>query len=160
MCAKAVLRENGTNNGDIPGGVLVKRIEPTSPASELLRERDVLLSIAGRSISTGARGSSKLYWHDVDSGTFHAAFSEVAPCTSGVESASRSHTSPARNAPMTQSSARCCETARPAAGMKTRKEGRSFGSTGAPMASEARVAESAGSHAPLAATGLPRGSAT
>eukprot|EP00439_Symbiodinium_sp_Y106_P075568 s2152_g15.t1 len=50
---EAVLRENGTNNGDIPGGVLVKRIEPTSPASELLRERDVLLSIAGRSISTG-----------------------------------------------------------------------------------------------------------
>ncbi|CAE7397597.1 DEGP9 [Symbiodinium natans] len=49
---EAVLRESGAS-GAIPGGVLVKRIEPTSPASELLRERDVLLSIAGRAISSG-----------------------------------------------------------------------------------------------------------
>ncbi|CAE8639689.1 unnamed protein product, partial [Polarella glacialis] len=35
------------------GGVLVKRIEPTSPASKLLKERDVLLSIGGKPIGFG-----------------------------------------------------------------------------------------------------------
>jgi len=35
------------------GGVLVKRIEPTAPASRLLQERDILLSIGGHAIGGG-----------------------------------------------------------------------------------------------------------
>ncbi|CAE7157123.1 DEGP9 [Symbiodinium pilosum] len=50
---EAVLRQNGAGVAGLAGGVLVKRIEPTSPANELLKEQDVLLSIAGRPISTG-----------------------------------------------------------------------------------------------------------
>jgi len=35
------------------GGVLVKRVEPTTPAAALLRDRDVLLAIGDRSIGSG-----------------------------------------------------------------------------------------------------------
>jgi len=35
------------------GGILVKRVDPTSPASKILKERDVLLSIGGHAIGSG-----------------------------------------------------------------------------------------------------------
>mmetsp|Transcript_105898 Transcript_105898/g.332041 ORF Transcript_105898/g.332041 Transcript_105898/m.332041 type:complete len:455 (+) Transcript_105898:1-1365(+) len=35
------------------GGVLVKRVEPTTPAARLLQERDILLSVGGRTIGSG-----------------------------------------------------------------------------------------------------------